>query len=138
MKNQLRKGPVDDSNRRCTDIFCCLIFIAFIGGCVLVTALGFAQGNPNLVLYPYDEDGRQCGRDNKTLEYPYLYFYAAVTNLKNYNVTGVAQGVCVSSCPTNYTGFLNCTGTAKNPNCAVTMWDFYVSTSCKYLINYRI
>jgi choline transporter-like protein 2/4/5 len=129
----LRRGPVDDSKRRCTDLLCCFIFVAFIGGCVVVTALGFAQGNPNLVLYPYDEDGRQCGRDNSTLNYPYLYFYAAVSNLKDYNVTGVAQGVCVSTCPSNFTGTLNCISTKKNPKCAVSIFDFYVSTPCKFL-----
>jgi hypothetical protein len=96
----------------------------------VITGLGFNQGDPNLVLYPYDEDTQQCGRGNLT-DYPYLYFYSAVSNLKDYNTTGVVQGVCVGSCPKNYTGKLNCTATKKNPNCNVDFMNFYVSIPCK-------
>lgn len=105
-----------------------------------MTGIGFSQGDPNLVLYPYDEDGKQCGRSNGTLynytSYPYIYFYAAVSNVKDYNVTGLIQGVCVSSCPKNFTGSLltpgtiDCMPTTKNPNCQVLKTDFYDSISC--------
>jgi hypothetical protein len=111
-------------------MLCCLIFIAFIAGCVVVTGLGFNQGDPNLVLYPYDEDTRQCGRGNFT-DYPYLYFYKAVSNFQSINTTGIVNGVCVSSCPGNYTGKLNCTATKANPSCSVDYLNFYVSTPCK-------
>jgi hypothetical protein len=98
---------------------------------VIVTILGFSQGNPNLVLYPYDEDGRQCGL-NGLKEYPYLYFYEAVSNYKDINITNIVQGVCVSECPSEYsTGILNCTATKDNPNCKVSAENFYVSTECK-------
>ena len=97
---------------------------------MVVTALGFQNGNPNLVLYPYDEEARQCGRDTYTT-HPYLYFYAAVSNLKEFNITGIAQGVCVSECPKTYTGTLKCLPTTKNPSCTVKEADFYVSVPCK-------
>jgi len=135
----MNKGPVDDSHRSCRDIICCIIFVAFIGGMIVVTGLGFSKGNPNLVLYPYDDDGRQCGFQNMK-DYPYLYFYQAVSNLKTINTTGVVQGVCVSSCPGNYTASLNCSKTKANPNCSVKQIDYYVSTPCKlisYFISFR-
>jgi hypothetical protein len=108
-----------------------LIFLVFLAGCVVVTILGFSQGNPNAVLYPYDEQSRQCGFQGLA-DYPYLYFYAAVSNLKTINTTGVVQGVCVSSCPTNFTGKLNCTPTVQNKDCSVNQIDFYVSIPCTF------
>jgi hypothetical protein len=97
---------------------------------VIVTIMGFSEGNPQLVLYPYDTDGRQCGYTTLTA-YPYLYFDQAVSNFKTVNVTGIATGVCVSSCPSTYTGVLACAPTTNNPNCQVAQTDFYVSIACK-------
>lgn len=96
---------------------------------VIVTILGFSQGNPNLVLYPYDEDGRQCGRGELT-DYPYLYFYEAVSNFKDININNIIQGVCVSTCPSEYMQYLSCTPTTSNPDCEVSSANFYVSTKC--------
>ena len=103
---------------------------------VIVAGLGFSEGNPNVVLYPYDEDGNQCGRVNVSnlTNYPYIYFYNVTANVQNYNFTGIAQGVCVSSCPSTFNGTyttLNCYPTKLNPNCAVQQYSFYVSTTCK-------
>jgi hypothetical protein len=109
------------------------MFVAFLVGMVIVTILGFSQGNPNLVLYPYDEDGRQCGR-NDLKEYPYLYFYQAVSNFKDINVTNIIQGVCVSECPSEYVENLKCVPTRDNQNCAVSENNFYVSTECNLKI----
>lgn len=95
----------------------------------VVTILGFSQGNPDLVLYPYDEDGNQCGRGTLA-QYPYLYLYKAVSNLQSYNITHIAQGVCVSSCPSEYTETLPCYSTVKNPDCSIDKIDFYSSAEC--------
>jgi hypothetical protein len=102
---------------------------------VIVTILGFSQGNPQLVLYPYDENGRQCGFGTAQ-NYPYLYFYEASSNFKSINVTNAVRGVCVSTCPTNYTGNLNCTATTNNPNCKVSEINFYVSVPCNTMIKF--
>jgi hypothetical protein len=106
--------------------------MAFLIGMGIVTIMGFSQGDPNLVLYPYDEDGNQCGR-SKLVEYPYLYLYAASSNLKEFDLGKVAQGICLTSCPTNYTGILPCYPTSKNPACTIKSDDFYVSTSCMHI-----
>jgi len=50
--NELRNGPL--AERGCTDIFCCLIFIAFV---ILSSALAiyaFKNGNPSKLKIPYD------------------------------------------------------------------------------------
>lgn len=133
MPDSLNNGPVED--RSCRDVICCLIFVAFLGGMVIVAILGFVKGNPDLVLYPYDEDGNQCGMANNTLEYKYLYLYQTVDDAKDLNITQLTKGVCVRSCPSNYTGFLDCLPTKQNPKCSVTWKNFYYSTGCKYYIN---
>jgi hypothetical protein len=98
---------------------------------IIVTILGFSQGNPQLVLYPYDEDGRQCGM--KELEtYPYLYFYKASENFKDINTSIMIQGVCVSECPKEKTNTLKCKATSSNPDCSVSDINFYVSIGCIY------
>jgi choline transporter-like protein 2/4/5 len=124
MPEELNNGTIE--NRHCTDILFCLLFMAFIVGCVVVASFGFSKGNPNLVLYPYDEDGNQCGLGSAT-QYPYIYFYNTLDNLNNYNTTGIAQGVCVTTCPTEFTGRLDCLATLINPTCQVTNSSFYIS-----------
>jgi hypothetical protein len=129
MPEELNNGPIEE--RSCRDILCCIIFVLFLAGMVLVAALGFSQGNPDLVLYPYDEDGRQCGRNETTLGYPYLYLYKTMEQILDAEIGNITTGVCVSECPTTFTGTLNCTPTKNNPNCEVTEKNFYRSTSCK-------
>ena len=77
-----KNGPLSDENRKCRDILCCLLFIIFLIACVVVAVLGFRNGDPSLILYPYDEDGNECGR-NETKDYKYLYFYNSIENFKN-------------------------------------------------------
>lgn len=130
MPDTLNNGPIEE--RSCKDIICCIIFVLFIAGMVVVTILGFSQGNPDIVIYPYDEDGRQCGKTNVTAAYPYLYFYNSVSNIQTFNASKITQGVCVKTCPSVYTGTLDCYPTANNPNCAISSTNFYKSVSCKY------
>jgi choline transporter-like protein 2/4/5 len=131
MPQELNDGPIE--NRSCRDILCCLIFVLFIFGCIVIASLGFTKGNPNLIIYPYDEDGVQCGKEGQP--YQYLYFYNTVSNLASVtNATAIAQGVCVTTCPNSY-GKLDCRPTKKNPLCDVTAENFYFSTTCNiYLI----
>lgn len=132
MPEELNNGPIED--RSCRDILCCIIFILFLAGMVVVAVLGFSQGNPNLVLYPYDEDGRQCGRTSETLKYPYLYLYKTIEQISSASLNNTTDGVCVSSCPITYNGSLDCIPTTKNIDCSVTQKNFYVSTPCINLI----
>ena len=99
------------SDRSCTDILCCLIFIAFIAGMVFVAGTGFINGDPLLLLTTWDYDGNGCGYSAKTKDYPYLYFpsidYNAVSKL-DASVTSLNQvlkySTCVKSCPSAVEG----------------------------------
>jgi choline transporter-like protein 2/4/5 len=94
---------------------------------VVVAGLGFSQGNPDVVLYPYDEDGRQCGKG--LADYPYLYFYKAVSNTTYTSTAGLTQGVCVKTCPSERTSKLDCKPTTLNTDCSISNENFYHSTS---------
>ena len=73
-RSQLANGPVAD--RSCTDILCCLIFVAFAVVLVGVSGYGFANGDPMLLLTTWDADGNGCGYSPATKDYPFLYFPA--------------------------------------------------------------
>lgn len=94
VNEDLRDGPV--VARKCTDMAFCFVFLAFWIGVVGISIVAFYQGNPGLVLYPYDSSGNQCGRpSHSTKEYKYLYYPAAGvinTNFSDYRI-------CLKSCP---------------------------------------
>lgn len=50
------------TDRSCTDILCCLVFVVFIISCVGVTGLSISQGDPSKIMTPFDSDGNQCGQ----------------------------------------------------------------------------
>ena len=70
-RDELKNGPIE--NRGCTDILCCLIFIAFLVGMVGVSGYGITYGNPKLLLTTWDADKNGCGFNKTTKDYPYLY-----------------------------------------------------------------
>ncbi|XP_060561474.1 choline transporter-like protein 2 [Ruditapes philippinarum] len=57
------QGPV--RKRSCTDIICCLIFVVFVLGLVVVGYFAFTYGNPRLLLYPMNSDKELCGFGNQ-------------------------------------------------------------------------
>ncbi|TGZ68451.1 hypothetical protein CRM22_004256 [Opisthorchis felineus] len=97
-----RCGPV--SKRSCTDVPCCLLFLLFLVGFVIVTLWSFAMGDYRRVVYPTNSKGQVCGRDVPGR--PYLYFFDLSLCLRMAPVavfTGCpTPQVCVSSCPDYY------------------------------------
>lgn len=61
-------------NRGCTDILCCLIFVAFIVVLVGVGGFGLTNGDPYKLITTWDFDENGCGYSVETKDYPYLYF----------------------------------------------------------------
>ncbi|RMX40198.1 hypothetical protein pdam_00016560, partial [Pocillopora damicornis] len=49
------KGPISD--RSCTDIPCCILFVAYIVGMVVVGIIAFKEGDPDRLLLPQDSQG---------------------------------------------------------------------------------
>jgi len=78
-------------DRHCTDCLFCLLFGLFVATFAGVAVYGFTQGNPSLILYPFDISGNQCGRpDSATSDHPYLYYLDPLNN--------PVFSVCVRDC----------------------------------------
>eukprot|EP00795_Rhopilema_esculentum_P010208 gene10208-18889_t len=106
-------GPI--KNRGCTDIICCILFVLYIVGMVIVGALAFVWGDPMKLINPTDSKGRVCGKDAAVASKPYLFYFdltecvpsgfdastavATITNCPTYTV-------CVSKCPEKNTAAL--------------------------------
>ena len=125
--SELMNGPMTDSNRVCTDVIFCIIFIIFILAMLACGAFGWWSGNPDKIIYFYDDDSRQCGRGIMT-DYKYLYLYSAVTELKKVNTnTWSSLAFCVKKCPTNYRDPVQCSPTKKKTDCLVDFENLYLS-----------
>lgn len=93
-------------DRSCTDILCCFVFLVFLVGMVILSVVGFQQGDPLKILTPFDSNGNRCGFNNETkgvdlTDYPYKYF--SLTSGKAQaglsSPADLIQSVCVKSCP---------------------------------------
>ena len=134
--DQMKNGPVTNDNRKCRDVVCCIIFLVIFAACAVVGFFGFKNGDPTLLLYTYDEEGKACGHSPGYEDYPYLYFYSVLSGMAKLESESIVNGVCVSSCPNetlkksdyanqNYT--LDCHPTANNPTCGVSYLNYYES-----------
>uniref|UniRef100_A0A8C6RV92 Choline transporter-like protein n=1 Tax=Nannospalax galili TaxID=1026970 RepID=A0A8C6RV92_NANGA len=98
------RGPI--KNRGCTDIICCVLFLLFILGYIVVGLVAWVYGDPRQVIYPRNSTGAYCGiGDNK--DKPYVLYFNILSCAVATNIISVAQNglqcptpqVCVSSCP---------------------------------------
>ena len=99
---ELRDGPI--KHRSCTDILCALLFFAFVGSMIALGVFGYQNGDPDILIYPYDSEGNQCGRpDTKTADYPYLYYTDGIefSDFKYTVNTEAKYKVCVKQCLPN-------------------------------------
>ena len=108
--DELGNGPI--SKRKCTDVICCCIFLAFVVGMVGAAGYGYSNGNVEKLLRPFDYDGRACGYDTAVKNYPYLY-WPDPTSLSN-----IGKTMCVSSCP-QYSAAV-AAGTSTPTDCVIT------------------
>jgi hypothetical protein len=70
---QVTKAPdgfVPNAQRKCRDTLCCLLFILFWIGMLVIAIVGFHYGSPRRLLYGTDYEGKTCGvGDNKATRY---------------------------------------------------------------------
>ncbi|VTJ85976.1 Hypothetical predicted protein, partial [Marmota monax] len=48
--------------RNFTDVLCCIIFLLFIMGYIVVGLVAWVHGDPRRVAYPTDSKGHFCGQ----------------------------------------------------------------------------
>lgn len=99
MDPELENGPIN--NRYCTDVLCCLLFVASICAMVGIGIYGVSSGDPSKLLAGFDPDGqfflnsgKACGISPSTKNHKYIFFVTPITGHLN-------RRVCVSECPTN-------------------------------------
>ncbi|XP_074542808.1 choline transporter-like protein 4 [Halichoeres trimaculatus] len=100
-------GPI--KKRGCTDIVCCILFMAVILGYIVVGGLAWLYGDPKHVLYPKNSTGWFCGtQENK--DKPNLFYFNILKCATSVNVIATALNgfqcpttqICVEKCPTDY------------------------------------
>lgn len=89
------KGPIAD--RSCTDIPCCILFLAYIVGMIIVGIIAFQEGDPDRLLLPTDSHGNTCGKGNQQDKKYLVFFDISTCVTKGGNL---AQFVTIPSCPT--------------------------------------
>ncbi|XP_061169654.1 choline transporter-like protein 2 isoform X3 [Saccostrea echinata] len=87
------KNPGPIKNRSCTDIICCLLFVIFIVGLVVVAYFAFKYGDPRLLVYPVNSNNEICGYGKQTGK-PNLLFFDLIACGR------MGAGVFVKGCPT--------------------------------------
>ncbi|XP_037084148.1 choline transporter-like 2 [Pollicipes pollicipes] len=92
-------GPV--KKRSCTDILCAILFFVFLVGWALVAAYAIFYGDPEILVFPTDSDGRKCGRDAEVADRPFLlYFDISQCSSPLVLIAGCpTPQVCVARCP---------------------------------------
>uniref|UniRef100_A0A3B4VBL0 Choline transporter-like protein n=1 Tax=Seriola dumerili TaxID=41447 RepID=A0A3B4VBL0_SERDU len=102
-------GPI--KKRGCTDIICCILFMAVILGYIAVGLLAWLYGDPRHVLYPRNSTGWFCGTGpNKNR--PNLLYFNILKCATSINVMATALNglqcpttqVCVEKCPSTFWG----------------------------------
>uniref|UniRef100_A0A4X2M264 Choline transporter-like protein n=1 Tax=Vombatus ursinus TaxID=29139 RepID=A0A4X2M264_VOMUR len=89
------RGPI--KNRSCTDVICCVLFLVFIAGYIVVGLVAWLYGDPRQVLYPRNSTGAYCGI-GENREKPYLYYFNILSCITATNIiTATMDGL---QCPT--------------------------------------
>ncbi|KAM3858183.1 choline transporter-like protein 4 [Diretmus argenteus] len=102
-------GPIH--KRGCTDIICCILFMAVVLGYAVVGILAWLYGDPRHVLYPRNSTGWFCGiGDNE--DRPNVFYFDFLKCAASVNIMAAAlhgfqcptTQLCVKECPNEFWG----------------------------------
>ncbi|KAJ0409344.1 hypothetical protein ATCC90586_000581 [Pythium insidiosum] len=99
-----RSGLVPGSKRKCRDVLCCLLFIVYWLGMIVVAAIGLNAGQPLTLVYGRDYNGTTCGTGDmagrQLTAFPRLDEDMLVALTHQVPLTKMPFfGVCVAACP---------------------------------------
>ncbi|KAK6327027.1 hypothetical protein J4Q44_G00026720 [Coregonus suidteri] len=128
-------GPV--RKRSCTDLICCILFLAVIAGYMVMGVLAWLFGDPRHVLFPRNSTGMFCGagmnRDQPRMIYVDILKCATTTNVMAAALGGVqcpTTQVCVRKCPSQ---FWMLSAAAYDPEAKPK--DFFHQQYCDHSLN---
>lgn len=104
-------GPIERSKRKCTDLYCSILFLIFVSIVIFSVVHGFWFGNLRNIAQPFDVDGNACGRDALS-SFKYIFFNEFVPDRNN-----VSGTVCVASCPKLPSEKIACYPNSEIKNC---------------------
>ncbi|XP_055470286.1 choline transporter-like protein 5 [Psammomys obesus] len=118
------QGPV--AKRSCTDVLCCMIFMLFVIGYVLLGLTAWAHGDPRRVAYPTDSKGQFCGQKGTPNENKTILFYFNLLRCSNPSIMLTLQcpttQICVSRCPERFLTYLDMQFLNKKDE---RYWEYY-------------
>ncbi|TMW65022.1 hypothetical protein Poli38472_009189 [Pythium oligandrum] len=108
-----KTGVAPATTRKCRDVLCCLFFLVFWVGMIIVAIVGLMNGKPQRLLYGSDYNGTTCGTGD--MKDKPLTFYPRINedlieqaSKKDVSPTDFDfYGVCVATCPQQLTYFCN-------------------------------
>ncbi|XP_045575097.1 choline transporter-like protein 4 [Salmo salar] len=128
-------GPV--RKRSCTDLICCILFLAVIAGYMVMGVLAWLFGDPRHVLFPRNSTGMFCGvgmnRDQPRMIYVDILKCATTTKVMAAALAGVqcpTTQVCVPKCPSH---FWMLSAAAYDPD--ANPKDFFHQQYCDHSLN---
>ncbi|XP_078075151.1 choline transporter-like protein 5 isoform X1 [Mustelus asterias] len=103
------KGPIH--NRHCTDVLCCVLFIAIILGYIALGVIAWVHGDPRKVIYPTDSHGQFCGQKGTANENKTILFYFNILKCASpavlINLQCPTKQVCVGKCPNRFARYID-------------------------------
>ncbi|XP_006146113.1 choline transporter-like protein 5 isoform X2 [Tupaia chinensis] len=118
------KGPI--SNRNCTDVLCCIIFLLFIFGYILLGLVAWVHGDPRRVAYPTDSQGHFCGQKGTPNENKPILFYFNLLSCTSpsvmINLQCPTTQICVSRCPEKFLTYMEMQILYRTNK---SYWDYY-------------
>ncbi|XP_064802881.1 choline transporter-like protein 4 [Oncorhynchus masou masou] len=128
-------GPV--RKRSCTDLICCILFLAVIAGYMVMGVLAWLFGDPRHVLFPRNSTGMFCGvgmnRDQPRMIYVDILKCATTTKVMAAALGGTqcpTTQVCVPKCPSH---FWMLSAAAYDPD--ANPKDFFHQQYCDHSLN---
>lgn len=128
--------------RWCTDILCCMIFLAYFVMTIAITGFALGKGEPTKLFTPFDSDGNKCGEIGQTksiglgtrdfTEYKYKAFTELRAIAKGGVDPSVYNAVCVKKCPQELGAVLECMPNNDVPDC--TRAEFGSNSTLNYCI----
>uniref|UniRef100_A0A8C7ILI1 Choline transporter-like protein n=1 Tax=Oncorhynchus kisutch TaxID=8019 RepID=A0A8C7ILI1_ONCKI len=118
------RGPI--SNRSCTDVFCCVIFIIVILGYIALGTVAWLHGDPRKVIYPTDSYGQFCGQKGTPNAKKSILFYFNILKCANpavlINLQCPTTQMCVSKCPDRFATY---TDMQLQYQITAAPWEYY-------------
>jgi hypothetical protein len=120
-------------DRSCTDIFCCIVFLAFLVAMLGVSGYAINNGDPMNIIAPFDSVGNQCGKTKQGVdyaevnvtdftEYKFKHFTRLIEGTSS-NPALLYNAVCVKACPVKGQSDYECKTNAHEQSCPLSYYD---------------